>query len=622
MKTYVLCFLGFAALLAFCHQVQQKTLATYAPTGGISAVDTAMGMPIPLCRGAIARLSPTDLPAPRLLTGIGTVHFTISSRLQRRTAGWSKNATSQRWFDQGLNLLYGFWHIEAYRAFKQAIQLDSTCAMNYWGLALCQPGFASENNAEWTRAIDHAMSLRTSRNIRPLERALIEATATLTHKGPDAAFGQFQALAQTFPDDADAVAMAAIFMRQASKDMNGPVGDAIKASLERAIKIHPDHLGLLHHYIHLLELRPDFAQAIPVARHMVTLAPNSPHITHMPGHLYFLAGQYDKAAAAYQLARNQDEQYHATTVIPRDANQNYLHNLHFLAVAEAELGHYDQALDAANAYANTTLTTTATDGGSLMLLYEGRILPALVHIRFRQWQKASEYLTYWLGVGTVRRSGKVQGAGDRTPHAPGSLPRAPRSPLPDPLVRAYLQAMLAYSQGMLATEGGDIATAQQQLTQLSSLMQQYTQAGSQQQGHMAFRSLNETYDIMDIARLELTGWLVNRQPGPDGRPAPFDGRAFTEAMELEKAITYDEPPRLMYPVTESLGMLHFRRGEIQQARDAFQLALARRPNSPLIMKYLTQTIQPFAPRPPEGGEDPAKTAGGGQVLTPFRGTGG
>ena len=43
---------------------------------------------------------------------------------------------AQGWFDQGLRLVYGFNHAEAIRAFRYAAELDSNCAMCYWGIAL------------------------------------------------------------------------------------------------------------------------------------------------------------------------------------------------------------------------------------------------------------------------------------------------------------------------------------------------------------------------------------------------------------------------------------------------------------------------------------------------------
>ena len=42
---------------------------------------------------------------------------------------------AQQYFDQGMRLSYAFNHGEAIRAFKQAIVLDGSCAMCYWGVA-------------------------------------------------------------------------------------------------------------------------------------------------------------------------------------------------------------------------------------------------------------------------------------------------------------------------------------------------------------------------------------------------------------------------------------------------------------------------------------------------------
>src|SRR5262245_25292524 len=47
----------------------------------------------------------------------------------------TKSATAQRYFDQGLRLVYAFNHDEAIRAFREAARLDPGCAMAWWGIA-------------------------------------------------------------------------------------------------------------------------------------------------------------------------------------------------------------------------------------------------------------------------------------------------------------------------------------------------------------------------------------------------------------------------------------------------------------------------------------------------------
>lgn len=308
---------------------------------------------VPLCRSVATLAGMDDLPVPSFRDNIGNSHLTITTQ--------SKEA--QRWFDQGINLLHGFWHVEAYRAFRQVIKIDSTCAMGYWGLAMCQPGFGGADNTIWTNAINKADALKNKS--LSLEKAFIEAGDVLVKQGLGPAQTSFRNLYKSYPDEPEAIAFASIILRQ---HQNEATQLEVKALLENALKRFPSHTGLLHYYVHVMELRPEFAKAEATAEKMVKLAANSPHLVHMPGHLYFLAGDYDKAVAVYTQARKQEVAYHAAEHIPLAANQNYLHNLHFLAVTQAERGDYEAALEAANQLANTTLSTTVPNEGAALIM--------------------------------------------------------------------------------------------------------------------------------------------------------------------------------------------------------------------------------------------------------------
>ena len=85
-------------------------------------------MQMPACHQMPANAEmppPEKLPPPQKMTGIGNLHFPISS----------KNAETQAWFDQGMNLVFDFWDYEANRAFEQAIRTDPHCAICHWALA-------------------------------------------------------------------------------------------------------------------------------------------------------------------------------------------------------------------------------------------------------------------------------------------------------------------------------------------------------------------------------------------------------------------------------------------------------------------------------------------------------
>src|SRR5690242_11052829 len=60
------------------------------------------------------------------LQNVGSHTFPVSTR----------NKLAQQYINQGLNLSYGFNHMEARRAFQEAARLDPALAMAYWGQAL------------------------------------------------------------------------------------------------------------------------------------------------------------------------------------------------------------------------------------------------------------------------------------------------------------------------------------------------------------------------------------------------------------------------------------------------------------------------------------------------------
>src|SRR3546814_1278002 len=105
-----------------------------------------------------------------LVKGLDTVHYRIST----------SDPMAQRYFDQGLALVYGFNHAEAIRSFRQAQRIDPNCAMCWWGEAFAHgPNINApmdpEVNARAVEVARHAVSLKAKAS--PAEQALIDAVA-------------------------------------------------------------------------------------------------------------------------------------------------------------------------------------------------------------------------------------------------------------------------------------------------------------------------------------------------------------------------------------------------------------------------------------------------------------
>ncbi|MCU0336590.1 MAG: hypothetical protein MUF12_01905 [Sediminibacterium sp.] len=506
-----------------------------------SAKDTDQTSKIPICNALAVMPSLSKLPKPLLKTQIGNSHLTITT----------KSTVAQQWFDQGLNQLHAFGHLEAYRAFREVINADSTAAMGYWGIAMCKFGFGGDDNTLWSQAI--AGANRHIKNCTHFEEDLIVTTTVLMNNGMKSAAESFRQLAVQYPDNPEALAFAATVLRQSIQSPQE--NQQLKELLEAGLKKFPNHVGLMHYYVHVMEVRPDFRQAKPIAQRMAQLAPNASHLQHMPGHLYYLEGNYNNAVKAFAIARTQENYYHQHERIPENADQNYLHNLHFLAITYSELGQEKEALEAANAYARVEMPTNTADVASLLLQYEGRLLPALVYLRFQKFNRVHRQLAYWLNH--------------------------PNTPPANPLVKTYLQALIPYCKGMQAVRSNQRAEAIEAGRQLTQLMQSFEQQGALYQYTTEFRLINKTYDIMSIARFELAGWIDNMDASQ-----PFNNMAWEQAFILEKAIQYEEPPRLIFPVAESLGYLYKQRGDAYKAKEAWTTALKKRPKSPIIKKLI------------------------------------
>src|SRR5260370_18330761 len=77
--------------------------------------------------GEMADGGPAAAAKPVLYDSLGNYSYPVTA-----------SPEAQRWFDQGLRLVYGFNHYEARKAFREAARLDPRCAMCFWGIAMTE----------------------------------------------------------------------------------------------------------------------------------------------------------------------------------------------------------------------------------------------------------------------------------------------------------------------------------------------------------------------------------------------------------------------------------------------------------------------------------------------------
>ena len=278
----------------------------------------------------------------------------------------AEDPEAQRFFEQGIAQLHGFWYLEAERSFRQAARLEPDLAIAYWGMAL-----ANINNEERARGlIDKAME-RVDENTSQRERMYIEAwDRALGVPEKDAEddgdkskdkkqkekekekkkrildlCGDLEEILHEFPNDLEAKALLAVAMWHAEKEVAITSRYAVSALLDDLLAKQPMHPA--HHYkIHLWDHeRPELA--LESAAKCGPAAPAIAHMWHMPGHIYSRLHRYADAAWQQEASARVDHAHMARAKLMPDQIHNFAHNNEWFIRNLLHLGRVSNAIDQA-----------------------------------------------------------------------------------------------------------------------------------------------------------------------------------------------------------------------------------------------------------------------------------
>ena len=288
---------------------------------------------------------------------MGAIHHPIATR----------NPEAQKFFDQGLALIYAFNFGEAVNSLKHAADLDPDAPMLYWGMALANaPNYNSAILSRDRERLGFDF-IQTAVGLAPKapepERAYIDALACAFTDAPSPdqpKLGRDYADAmrevyRRYPDDPDAAALFAASLMNLNPwhlwkldGEPGPDTPEIVSVLEEGLRRWPDHTGVNHFYIHTMEASPNPERALASANRLAALAPAAGHLVHMPSHIYLRTGDYAAAVKSNLQAIAADEEYRKQQPVAPNGAMGYAnHNQHFLAVAAGMDGEFDTALSAA-----------------------------------------------------------------------------------------------------------------------------------------------------------------------------------------------------------------------------------------------------------------------------------
>jgi len=479
--------------------------------------------------------------APRattgILPGVGTHHHAMATT----------SPDAQKFFDQGMALVFGFNHEEATRSFQRAAELDPRAPMPHWGIAWSLgPNYNLDIDDPRAKrafeAIDTAT--RLSVNGSPVERDYIAAMATRYSQDPKAdrpalarRYSQAMAdLVRRYPEDLDAATLYAESLMNLRPwklwSLDGrPAEDTpqILSTLESVLKRAPNHMGANHYYIHAVEASAAPERALPSAARLETLAPAAGHLVHMPAHVYARTGDHAAAAKANLAGANADRVY--LKGMPADnfyGMAYYSHNLHFLTDSDMMQGRLAEAQQAA-----TELAQRILPHADMMPMIESMaVSPLNVLMRFGRHEDILKQA-------------------------------AP------PDNRPLMVAWWHFARGVSQARMRRVDEAEMERAQLRTAAARVPETAL-----FGGTGLESARAVVAIAGTVLDARIAEARRQNDAAIT-----AWTNAVATVDRLAYDEPPVWFYPVRESLGAALLKAGRSADAERVFREDLVRHPRN-------------------------------------------
>ena len=472
------------------------------------------------------------------------------------------SAPAQIWFDRGLVWAYAFNHEEAIRCFERALGLDPGLAIARWGIAY---SVGPNYNKAWEAfdAVDLTASLARARmelqlaeqgRASAVERGLIAALRARFPTGDPADTDALDAGAAAYADAMTALAAA----HREDLDVQALAADALvnvtawalwdtatgepaagsrvlqaKGILEDALAqpAGREHPGILHLYLHTMEMSATPEDALPAADLLRGLVPDAGHLRHMPSHIDVLCGDYRSSVIANQAAVQADRRF-----VSREGPFNFYslyraHDLHFIVYSAMFQGQSQIALQAADELAGQLTAELLSIESPPMADWLEAFVPLRTHVlvRFGGWDELIAQ----------------------------PLPR-------DRNLYCTTAATMHYGRGIALAATGEVAGAH---AERAAFTEAYDQIPDSR-----YMFNNTSRDILAVAVAMLDGEIAYREGRFDDA---FDH--LRRAVQLDDALPYDEPWGWMQPTRHAYGALLLEQGHVEEAAAVYAADLGLDP---------------------------------------------
>ena len=467
-------------------------------------------------------------------------------------AGVSMSEKAQMWFDRGLNWVFGYNHNEAIVCFEKAIAADPDCAMAHWGIAYAKGPNYNYRWDHFTPEVKEDCLEVVTASLAAAEKCAhglaAELVAALKLRFPDSA--DVEDIAPTHdaytdamrqilvrhPDDLEVITLAVEAMMcrtpwqlwdlKAGVPAEGSDVLEAQAALERAfaqVEGAWQHPGILHLYIHIMEMSPTPEKALRMGDALVDLVPDAGHLQHMPTHVDVLCGGYENVVRRNEKAYAADKVFMAREGVMNFYTTYICHDLHFRLYGAMFLGQMGPALAAVEELEAILTPEVVEPSADWLESYYG--MRAHVLIRFGQWE--------------VLKTTK---------------------PPKDQELYCFTTALVHYSRTVAFAATGEVEKAEAERKLF------YAAKARVPETRLLFNNTCES--ILAVAEEMLEGELAYRKGDYDVAFAHL-----RESVARDDALPYEEPWGWMQPTRHALGALLLEQGRVEEAEAVYRADL-------------------------------------------------
>ena len=511
----------------------------------------------------------------------------------------------RRLFEAGLAQLLNFHHEAAIAAFTQALKDEGVAPMANWGIAAAiGPHYNMPCGlGSGYPAISAAMEKLDS-GITELEKDLIRAMAKRSSKESHEAvdpskmfFGTtddenrayadaMKKMATKYPENIDVKCLYVESLMNLNpwnlwnKD-KGTITATDPTTLEivelledvLATDVGKGHPGIIHLYIHAMELSPTPEKALEPANALRTLMPDYGHLVHMPSHIDAWVGHYEDAILANIAGVKADDQYVAVSGVDAEFYKFYrCHNIHFIIWMAMFDGQSKVALKYADELIKLLPAGDEKSGGVQFML--GGVVPmgkvfleAFCTMKYHVWIRF------------------------------GMWDELLSAPLPSPPdVFAASLATAHYARGIAYASTSRVPEAEKEQDLFLDAMKAPALEGRVYHNNPYYVD-DGSPCIFGVAEKMLNGEIAYRKKDYD--------TAFThlrDAVNRDDNLHYDEPWAWMLPTRHALGALLLEQGYAMEAADVYRQDLEKYPKNMWALFGLHKCLAAGAPSKPDDGD--------------------